>query len=397
MPALQLPRAATHHDLIAGLHNAGVLGDPGWTKLAIHAPENLFISTAAIAFLAAWGKKQVQDGRRIEFFGSRRDLNYLSRLDLFQHLDFNSYEEQFERHPEAGRFTPILLVEDEDSVMRASNAICDLVLSQFDNAREFLPAMEWSVYEIVDNIRLHSETLAPGVVVAQYFPQRTRLDIAICDTGRGIFESLSQSRKLWSHGDAITKALQRGVTRDPDVGQGNGLAGSLEIVKSNGGGLELWTGNANFRVIRGEEKGFTPLPEVEGTGVFLQLDTRHPVDLESTFIGDAGWSYINVVAEQISEEGSIRIIEHCHHTASRETATPVRRKIEAMLPEMADALTLDFSSVEMASSSFLDELLGRLVKGLGQERFANKVRIVNLEQSLAAMANVVIAQRLQGG
>ena len=254
MAALQLPRTTGHADLIGGLEEAGVLDNRDWSRLAVHIPENLFISTAAIAFLGAWGKRQVQDGKRIEFFGSRGDLNYLSRLDIFRHLDFDSYEEHFARHPEAGRFTPILLIEDADSVMAASNAICDLVLSQFDNAREFLPAMEWSVYEIVDNIRLHSETPAPGAIVAQYYPKRNRLDIAICDTGRGIFESLSQSQKLWSHGDAITKALQRGVTRDPDVGQGNGLAGSLEIVKRNSGGMELWTGNANFRVVKGEEK-----------------------------------------------------------------------------------------------------------------------------------------------
>jgi hypothetical protein len=32
-----------------------------WSKLAIHAPENFFVSTSAIAFLAAWGIQQVQD------------------------------------------------------------------------------------------------------------------------------------------------------------------------------------------------------------------------------------------------------------------------------------------------------------------------------------------------
>ena len=91
MAALKLPRRTTHHELTVGLQRAGVLGNRNWTKLAIHAPENLFISTAAIAFLAAWGKTQVQDGRRIEFYGSRSDLNYLARLDIFRHLDFDSY------------------------------------------------------------------------------------------------------------------------------------------------------------------------------------------------------------------------------------------------------------------------------------------------------------------
>ena len=46
--------------------------------------------------------------------------------------------------------------------------------------------------------------------------------------GRGIKASLEEAMFLWSHGDAVTKALGRGVTRNPAVGQGNGLAGTLD-------------------------------------------------------------------------------------------------------------------------------------------------------------------------
>jgi len=52
--------------------------------------------------------------------------------------------------------------------------------------------MEWTVYEIIDNIRLHSDTPVLGVLTAQYYPRRHRLDIAIVDAGRGIMSSLSE-------------------------------------------------------------------------------------------------------------------------------------------------------------------------------------------------------------
>jgi len=78
-------------------------------------------------------------------------------------------------------------------------------LRQFDNAREFL----------------HSETPVPGVVCAQYFPKRHKLDIAVCDWGRGIQASMKPVLEPWEGvGDAVKKAVQRGVTRDPEVGQG---------------------------------------------------------------------------------------------------------------------------------------------------------------------------------
>ena len=72
---------------------------------------------------------------------------------------------------------------------------------------------------------------------------------------------------LWSHGHAVTTALRRGATRSEDIGQGNGLAGTLEIVKKNQGDMWLWTGNVVFRVERGDEKGFVEIPELPGTGV----------------------------------------------------------------------------------------------------------------------------------
>jgi STAS-like domain of unknown function (DUF4325) len=397
MSAVSLPANTSQTDLLEELHKANAL-TAGGDNLVLQIPPNFFITTDALAFLAAWGIREKRAGREIRFFGERSALGYLSRLDLLRYLQID-FKESFERHPEEGRFIPIRLIEDEGSVGQASHAICDLVLAQFDNAREFLPAMEWAVYEIIDNVRLHSNSQSPGTVVAQYYPQLHRLDIAICDVGRGIYASLSESRKLWSHGDAITNALQRGVTRNPQVGQGNGLAGSVEIVKVNRGSFQIWTGDAMFRVGDGENKGFRAIPPVPGTGVLFQLDTRRPVDLRETFIShvsDGGWSYLNFAAERIEDEGAIRVVDKCANTGSREAAIPLRRQIQALLPEMEKPVVLDFSGVEMASSSFLDELLGRLALSLGPKVFHDRVIVEGASRLVAEMATVVIQQRLEG-
>jgi hypothetical protein len=397
MTAISLPRNTSQTDLIEALQSAGAL-TTHQERLVLQIPGNFFITTDALAFLAAWGILEKRAGREIRVFGEPAALGYLSRLDLFKHLQID-FKESFERHPEDGRFIPIRLIENAGSVGQASHAICDLVLAQFDNARQFLPAMEWAVYEIIDNVRLHSSSESPGAVVAQYYPQLHRLDIAICDVGRGIFASLSESRKLWSHGDAITKALMRGVTRNPEVGQGNGLAGSLDIVKVNRGGFQIWSGDAMFRVSDGEEKGFRAIPLVPGTGVLFQLDTHRPVDLRETFISrvsDGGWSYLNYAAERAEEQGAIRVAKICANTGTREAAIPLRRRIQALLPDMETPVVLDFSGVEMASSSFLDELLGRLALSLGPTVFHDRVIVEGASALVAEMAAVVIQQRLEG-
>lgn len=84
------------------------------------------------------------------------------------------------------------------------------------------------------------------------------------------------------------------------------------------------------------------------------------------------------------------------HTGSRPPALRLRRKLAAVLPEMDGELILDFVGVRSASSSFLDELLGRLADELGAESFGDRVRCVGMAPTIRKMANVVIAQRLEG-
>ena len=61
---------------------------------------------------------------------------------------------------------------------------------------------------------------------------------------------------------------------------------------------------------------------------------------------------------------------------------------------MNEPLVLDFDGVRMASSSFLDELLGWLASRLGEEALHSKLRIANATDIVRAAADVVVAQRL---
>jgi len=96
----------------------------------------------------------------------------------------------------------------------------------------------------------------------------------------------------------------------------------------------------------------------------------------------------------VAEAGGLDVAKSCVHTGGREPARRLRNKIRALLPSMTDPLVVDFTGVEHASISFLDELLGRLADELGSDVFQSRVRIVGLTAKLRSMANNVIGQRL---
>ena len=76
-------------------------------------------------------------------------------------------------------------------------------------------------------------------------------------------------------------------------------------------------------------------------------------------------------------------------------AVPFRRKLEALLPNADVPIALNFQGIEFASSSFLDELLGRLVVKIGPAAFKEHIRIVNISDTIRRIADVVIKQRME--
>lgn len=239
------------------------------------------------------------------------------------------------------------------------------------------------------------------MVCAQYRPKQQRFDIGICDMGRGLLGSLQPTfPEVRSYGLAIDRAIQRGVTRDHAIGQGNGMAGSYEIVRLNGGTYQIWTGDVVYELNKGKRRpGFQSMPAVFGTGVMFSLDTSKPVDLASTWIaGNLGVLsvFLNNQTEAATEIG-LNVATECLHTGGRQPAKLLRRKIQGLLPAMdGEPLILDFADVRSAASSFLDELLGRLAAEdqRGQRIFDGAVRIQGMNPTVQAMANVVVAQRL---
>lgn len=395
MTVVDLPGKTVDYVGLVGLLAAGtgsILAHDA--PLVLRVSDGTFVTASALTWLCAFCARRRLAGRPVRFDGSRRGLGYLARMNLLQHAGMD-YRETFERHDETGRFMALRLVEEQSGVLATVHALCDLVAHHFDNAREFLPALEWAAYEIIDNVFNHAESPSPAVVYAQHYPKEHRLRVAIADQGRGLRVSLSERFQLRSHGEAVDKALERGVTRNPDVGQGNGMAGTLAISEANGGTMRVATGNVQFEKKAGAKHRFHMCGvEVPGTTVELSLDTRKPVALHSMFIGDSLSTYLQSLAAKVEGGEPILVRGEVVHTGGREPARALRHRLEVVLDEPSTAVILDFTGVESASSSFLDELLGRLCARYGRDGLRGRLTIRGAGTDLLQMANGVIEQRL---
>ena len=412
MSSAELPRYCAIDGLAEGLAAAGALGDEASTVLFV--PAHCHMHCSALTFLCGWGRQQARIGQKLLIRGDESVIAQLMRLDLHEHLGL-AYRKA-PAHEETNPFVPLRLILNEQDVGQATIAIVQLVQDHFQNATTFLPALQWAISEILDNALRHADAKEPGAVYSEYSPRDHRLDVAICDLGIGIYASLGNATYLYSHGHAITQAVRRGVTRSEDIGQGNGLAGVLEIVKKNRGDLLIWTGDAVYQVAKGEEKGFKLMPNLPGTGVAFSLDTRNPVNLQDTWIAGQSSQYLNIGQASDSNapepipmankppsvplnSENFRFFDVAQECSSTGLRGPARQLRERILGEMARGpiqLTLDFHSVGNATSSFLDELLGRLAAELGSSVFRDRINIVGMSELIQRMANVVIHQRLAG-
>ena len=86
--------------------------------------------------------------------------------------------------------------------------------------------------------------------------------------------------------------------------------------------------------------------------------------------------------------------EEADSFSSRESARGFRTKV-ANLMDMANdrVIALDFSNVPVISSSFADEVFGRLFSELGPVRFMRYVKLHNTSELVGSLIDRAIVQR----
>jgi hypothetical protein len=293
--------------------------------------------------------------------------------------------------------------EQQQAVNRIVNAILGAIP---DLNRKELSALEWSINEITDNVLNHSQSTIGGLVQVSTFQRtRKRVEYIVADAGVGILNTLRTTRpELNSDAAALEQAIREGVTRDKNVGQGNGLYGSYQICSHSNGFFQLESGYGKlmFTVRDGLRISTERIP-YEGTLVAAQIDFSVPYLLEEALqFGGKTHQTVDYVELRYEQHGTedllFKVSEESLSFGSRVAGAPVRKKLlnlARMCPNQR--IILDFENVPLVSSSFADEVVGKLFAELGPLAFMQRFQFQKINPTVRQLVDRAIAQRMAAG
>ena len=248
-------------------------------------------------------------------------------------------------------------------------------LTDFD--RSHLKAIEWSLNEITDNVINHAQSAIGGLLhVTNFSGERRIVEYAVCDAGIGIPNSLRSGHpEIQSDHEALDKAIREGVTRDRNAGQGNGLYGSWRISQLSGGSFEIHAGHASLKSWPGSLHIRPESIPLNGSLVVVAINYENPLSLEEAlkFKGKSHDPLDHVeMSYEENDDGTVLfpLAKQAEGFGSRAAGMPVRQKLRN-LSRICDGkrIRIDFSEVPIISSSFADEVFGKLFADLGPLEF----------------------------
>lgn len=274
------------------------------------------------------------------------------------------------------------------------------VLKLPDIAKGFKVSFGWCISEIMDNVIQHSG-VGIGYIMVQYVSDERLLKTCVFDLGKGICASLRGSK--FSTEDAeesIKRAIEPNVTSGN--GQGNGLYGLREIVKqSKNGRLQITSSGAKYTLLAGAQQKETTervkeLPGFPGTtAVDFQVVLDDPLSIDSVF-NDAMPSVDIWLEDHELDEStiSLKVLEIVPGTISREYGREIRHVVENLIDNEHKHVVVDFDGVDMCSSAFVDEFVGKLLVKYQFVNFSRMIRLQSLKGLPAMLINHSIKQRL---
>lgn len=278
----------------------------------------------------------------------------------------------------------------ESEAMAIARKYRDALLDQVRCEEGVIDTLNWCIFEVLDNVFQHSQSTA-GYAMMQLHAEQQTCTISVSDTGSGIQKSLASNltssrvtrSKILRADDAIEHALEQGVTRNTKTNQGNGLHGLRRAVEINGGQLNIRSGwgswqLSNHEITKRVDK-MRPLLDIENhqsTTVDWRLDCSTPVSI-SEALGRVGGS--DLIEEIETEPGFYRIdsAEVEELVGSRSEGAILRNRILNYLTDGAPQIAIDLKLVDIISSSFADEVAGKIAEHLGESEYRRKIFFLN--------------------
>ena len=196
--------------------------------------------------------------------------------------------------------------------------------------------------------------------------------------------------------------MQEEVTRDKEIGQGNGLFGLHSIVVQGEGRLSITSGGARFQLLEGKTKTSANLPVLTrkqtSTTIDFQLDYSKKLSIDKALkFRGIPYDILSLRIETLENDKGIihyKIAEQGDGTGTRMAAERIKNELTNILTEEVRPIILDFSGVTVISSSFADELIAKLIAKLGIYQFNKIFSLEGLNDSQQLILHRSVLQRL---
>ena len=277
--------------------------------------------------------------------------------------------------------------------------VMQLILRNLETDPGSPKAVEWSLGEIMDNVTNHAQSSIGGFVQATAYKQSNSVEFVAADGGIGI----PMTMKLNNHAQALRKAIDEGRTSDKTKNAGNGLYGSFQAAVLSGGQFEMHSHRCFLYCSRqGDIVNRNETIPYNGTSVRRRIGLDDPELLGKTlrFKGQSSDPPFQYVEREFEEEEGELVFNMKEQAGrdfgSRQGGMRIRNMLENLLKD-GGAITLDFRDVAVITSSFADEVFGRLFNDMGPRAFMERIRMRNVDPTVDGLIDRAIVQRTQLG
>jgi anti-sigma regulatory factor (Ser/Thr protein kinase) len=176
---------------------------------------------------------------------------------------------------------PCQIFRPEDDPGQVATSLTDAMREVCATDNPASNATWFALNEIAQNVIDHSDSRAGGIAVAELTSGGAEFEVAIADHGIGVRQSLARNptyRDIASDLQALQTALQAGVTALPEKPGGLGLYVTQILLRENGGGMMMRSGDAHLNAGSPPATNFG-LEPMHGTLVTLRFRTDSPLSL----------------------------------------------------------------------------------------------------------------------
>lgn len=326
------------------------------------------------------------------------------RIDVF-FPEHSTIESCFKNGSLERPFGSVWRFDNQDVLLELFDATQKAIMKLPNVGKGFKTAFGWCLSEVMDNVLQHSQEKSGlssvGYLMIQYVHDERLLKCCVFDLGIGLYESfLGTKYNPQTPADAVGLAVMPNVTSGN--GQGNGLYGLKEIVKqSDNGRLEIRSAGAKYLLENGEERVEIAwrVPGFSGTtSVDFQIYFENEFSIDTVFPDRAAgvdlWMENHEVADNVVR---LSVLEIVKGTVSRDFGREMRNVVENIIENEHKRVIIDFAGVEMCSSAFVDELIGKLLEKYQFVKFMNLIDLVGVSGLNALLIDHSIRQRLGVG